>query len=51
MLGGRGRIQDFHLGGGGAQKIMCPRGTELTFGMGPGPAGSSRVVLMLSRAI
>ena len=30
-------------GGGGAQKIMCPhthyeRGTELTFGRGPGPA-------------
>ena len=20
----QGRIQDFHLGGGGAQKIMCP---------------------------
>ena len=41
----QGRIQDFHLGGGGggAQKIMCPhehyeRGTELTFGRGPGPA-------------
>ena len=28
-----GRIQDFHLGGGGAQ-----RGTELTFGRGPGYA-------------
>ena len=41
----------------GAQKIMCPhahyeRKTEHTFGRGPlkGP-GSSRVVLMLSRAI
>ena len=44
-------------GGGGAQKILWAqahyeRGTKLTFGMGPlkGP-GSSRVVLMLSRAI
>ena len=41
----QGRIQDFHLGGGGggAQKIMCPhshyeRKAELTFGRGPGPA-------------
>ena len=39
----QGRIQDFHLGGGGgAQKVMCQhahyeRGTELTFGRGPGP--------------
>ena len=39
----QGRIQDFHLRG--AQKIMCPhahydyvRGTELTYGRGPGPA-------------
>ena len=39
----QGRIQDFHLGGGGAQKIMClhahyERKTKLTFGRGPGPA-------------
>ena len=42
----QGRIQDFHLGGGGgggAQQVMCQhahyeRGTELTFGRGPGPA-------------
>ena len=41
--------------GGGAQKVLCQhahyeRGTELTFGRGPGPV-SSRVILMLSRAI
>ena len=41
VLHQQGRIQDFHLGG--AQKIMCPhehyeRGTELSFGRGPGPA-------------
>ena len=54
----QGRIQDFHLGeGGGAlAKIMCPhahyeRGTELTFGRGQAGPGSSRNVLMLSRAI
>ena len=45
----------FLLGGGGAQKIMCPhahyeRGTELTFGR-VYTGLSSRVVLMLSRAI
>ena len=39
----QGRIQDFHLGGGGAQKVVCQhahyeRRTELTFGRGPGPA-------------
>ena len=38
--GKQGRIQDFHLGGGGGAKIMCPhahyeRKTELTFGRGP----------------
>ena len=37
----QGRIQDFHLGG--LKKVMCQdanyeRGTELTFGRGPGPA-------------
>ena len=37
------RIQDFHLGGGGGGNVMCQhahyeRGTELTFGRGPGPA-------------
>ena len=54
----QGRIQDFNLGG--RQKILWAqahyeRGTKLTFGMGPGARfkdpGSSRVVLMLSRAI
>ena len=39
----QGRIQDFHVGGGGAQKVMYQhahyeRGTELTFGRGPGLA-------------
>ena len=46
-------------GGGGAQKVMCQhahyeRGTELTLAGVQGPLkgpGSSRVVLMLSRAI
>ena len=47
----QGRIQEFHVGG--VQKIMCPhahyeRKTELTFDRGP---GSSRAVLVLSRAI
>ena len=45
--------------GGGAQKSICPhahyeRGTELTFGRGPGArlwALEARVVLMLSRVI
>ena len=41
LNGYQGRIQDFHLGGGGgglcAQKDY-ERGTELTFGRGPGPA-------------
>ena len=40
----QGRIQDFHLGGGGggAKDFVSARTlrvqTELTFGMGPGPA-------------
>ena len=40
----QGRIQDFHLGGGGGAKNHVPartvyeRGTELTFGRGPGLA-------------
>ena len=38
-----GRIQDFHLGGGGAigyvlQQEHYERGTEVTIGRGPGPA-------------
>ena len=42
----QGRSQDFHLGGGGAQNIMCPqahyqRGTELTFGR---PVGRLRAL-------
>ena len=41
------RSQDIHLGGGGAQKIMCPQahyqrgGTELTFGR---PGGRLRAL-------
>ena len=56
----QGRIQDFHLGGGGGRKRFCAR-THITSAepnslsagvQGPlkGP-GSSWVVLMLSRAI
>ena len=56
----QGRIQDFHLGGGGGGKRLCARRhitsaeqNSLSAGVqGPlkGP-GSSRVVLMLSRVI
>ena len=35
----QGRIQDFHLGGGGRAKIMCSNAHyNSTFGRGPGPA-------------
>ena len=48
----QGRIKDFHLGGGGgvAQKVMCQHAHHERQGPLKGP-GSSRVVLMVSRAI